>query len=128
MLTNGWLRGRRWGRRELPGDLRSISIVERALSPACVLDPAGRIVAANRQLKDLLGCGIEGLSGRSIASLAYPPDADQARAAVTAVFDQGLDATRSTPAACASTTSSSSGAPLTSPWSATPGDGRRSPW
>jgi len=75
----------------MPGDLRSIGIVEKALSPACVLDPGGRIVAANRPLKDLLGCGIEGLSGRSVASLTYPPDADAARAAVTAVFDQGLD-------------------------------------
>ncbi len=90
MRTNGRLR-RHWGRRGLPGDLRSVAIVEQALSPACVLDSSGRIVAANRPLKDLLGCGIEGLSGRSIGSLAYPPDADLARAAVTAVFEQGLD-------------------------------------
>jgi PAS domain S-box-containing protein len=91
ILTNGRLRGRRRGRRGLPGDLRSIALVEQALSPACVLDSSGRIVAANRQLKDLLGCGIEGLSGRSIASLAYPPDADLTRTAVTALFDKGLD-------------------------------------
>jgi len=90
MRTNGRLR-RHWGRRGLPGDLRSVAIVEQALSPACVLDSSGRIVAANRPLKDLLGCGIEGLSGRSIGSLAYPPDADLAREAVTAVFEQGLD-------------------------------------
>src|SRR6266545_4023582 len=69
MRTNGRLR-RHWGRRGLPGDLRSVAIVEQALSPACVLDSSGRIVAANRPLKDLLGCGIEGLSGRSIGSLA----------------------------------------------------------
>jgi PAS domain S-box-containing protein len=91
ILTNGRLRGRRRRRRGLPGDLRSVALVEQALSPACVLDSSGRIVAANRQLKDLLGCGIEGLSGRSIASLAYPPDADLTRGAVAALFDQGLD-------------------------------------
>jgi PAS domain S-box-containing protein len=92
MRMNGRaVRVRRWGRRSLPGDLRSITIVEQSLSPACVLDQSGRIVAANRRLKDLLGCGIEGLSGRSIASLAYPPDAELARQAVTEVFDEGLD-------------------------------------
>jgi PAS domain S-box-containing protein len=91
VLTNGRLLRRRRGRRGLPGDLRSIAVVEQALSPACVLDSSGRIVAANRQLKDLLGCGIEGLTGRSIASLAYPPDADLTRDAVAALFDKGVD-------------------------------------
>jgi len=84
-------RGRRSRWRVPPTDLRSIAIVEQAPSPACVLDPKGCVVAANRRLEELLGAGSGGLHGRSLGSLAYPPDADLARNGLAAVFGQGLD-------------------------------------
>jgi PAS domain S-box-containing protein len=74
-----------------PSDVRSIAIVEQAPLPACVLDPNGWVVAANRRLEELLGCGSGGLRGRSLGSLAYPPDAELARGALAAVFGQRLD-------------------------------------
>ena len=74
-----------------PSELRSIAVVEQAPSPACVLDPNGRVVAANRRLEELLGSAGGGLRGRSLGSLAYPPDVKVARNALAAVFGEGLD-------------------------------------
>ncbi len=74
-----------------PGDVRSVEIVGRAASPACVLDPNGRIVAANRTLEELLGSGTRGLRGRSLTSLAEPRDVELVRGALAAVFVEGLD-------------------------------------
>jgi two-component system, LuxR family, sensor kinase FixL len=72
-------------------DTRPATIVERAASPACVLDPTGRIVAANRQLEALLDAGDGGLRGRWITSLTYPPDAELTRTALGAIFQQGFE-------------------------------------
>jgi PAS domain S-box-containing protein len=66
--------------------------VEEAAAPACVLDDQGRVLAANRALELLLGVGASGgLCGRTLASLAYPPDEELAQAAVQQVLVEGLD-------------------------------------
>jgi PAS domain S-box-containing protein len=66
--------------------------VEEAAVPACVLDRQGRIIVANRALDGLLGAGpAAGLRGRSLASLAYPPDEELANAATQQVLEEGLD-------------------------------------
>jgi PAS domain S-box-containing protein len=83
---------RRFRRRRPPGDLGTIAVVERVKTPACVVDGSGRIVAANRPLEALLGTGVAGgLQGRTLTSLAYPPDAELPREALTALFGDGLD-------------------------------------
>jgi PAS domain S-box-containing protein len=67
-------------------------LVEEAASPACLLDGHGRVVVANRALEVLLGVGVAGgLTGRSLPSLAYPPDEELAHAAVQQVLVEGLD-------------------------------------
>jgi two-component system, LuxR family, sensor kinase FixL len=66
--------------------------VEEAAVPACVLDRQGRVIVANRALEQLLGVGAAGgLTGRTLPSLAYPPDEALARAAVEQVLVEGLD-------------------------------------
>ena len=66
--------------------------MEEAASPACMLDGHGRIIVANRALEMLLGVGAAGgLTGRSLPSLAYPPDEELAEAAVQQVLAEGLD-------------------------------------
>jgi PAS domain S-box-containing protein len=83
---------RRFRRRRPPGDLGTVAVVERVKTPACVVDGSGRIVAANRPLEALLGTGVAGgLQGRTLTSLAYPPDAELPREALTALFGDGLD-------------------------------------
>jgi PAS domain S-box-containing protein len=83
---------RRFRRRRPPGDLGTIAVVERVKTAACVVDGSGRIVAANRPLEALLGTGVAGgLQGRTLTSLAYPPDAELPREALTALFGDGLD-------------------------------------
>jgi two-component system, LuxR family, sensor kinase FixL len=78
--------GRRWWRGSA-GDPGAVAVVERATAPGCVLDRQGRIVAANRPLEELLGVGAAGgLRGRTLPSLAYPPDEELARTAVEAVL------------------------------------------
>jgi PAS domain S-box-containing protein len=92
MRTNGRQRGRRQWRRGTAGALRSEALVEEAAAPACVLNRQGRIIVANRALEALLGAGgAGGLRGRSLPSLAYPPDEELARAAVAQVLEEGLD-------------------------------------
>ena len=92
MRTNARGRGRRQWRRGTAGALRSEALVEEAAAPACVLDRHGRILVANRALEALLGAGpAGGLRGRSLASLAYPPDEELADAAVQQVLEEGLD-------------------------------------
>ena len=78
------------GRSQAP-DTRPTTIVEQAASPACVLDPTGRIVAANRHLEALLDAGDGGLRGRWITSLTYPPDAELTRTALGAIFQHGSE-------------------------------------
>ncbi len=75
----------------LPTSVRSVAVVEQAPSPACVLDPQGCVVTANRRLEELLGSVGGGLGGRSLGSLAYPPDVELIRGALAAVFGEGLD-------------------------------------
>ena len=66
--------------------------MEEAASPAGVLDGHGRILVANHALETLLGVGLAGgLTGRSLPSLAYPPDEELAHAAVQQVLVEGLD-------------------------------------
>ena len=66
--------------------------MEEAAAPACVLDDQGRVLVANRALELLLGVGASGgLRGRTLASLAYPPDEELAQAAVQQVLVEGLD-------------------------------------
>ena len=74
MRTNGRQSRRRW-RRGTAGALRSEALVEEAAAPACVLDSQGRIIVANHALEQLLGVSaVGGLRGRTLPSLAYPPD------------------------------------------------------
>jgi PAS domain-containing protein len=83
---------RRFRRRRPPGDLGTTAMVERVKTPACVVDGSGRIVAANRPLEALLGTGAAGgLQGRTLTSLAYPPDVELPREALTALFGDGVD-------------------------------------
>jgi two-component system, LuxR family, sensor kinase FixL len=92
MRTNGRQRGRRRWRKGTAGSLRSEALVEEAAAPACVLDRQGRVLVANRALEQLLGVGAAGgLRGRTLPSLAYPPDEELARAAVEQVLVEGLD-------------------------------------
>ena len=56
-----------------------------------VLDSSGRIIVANHALEQLLGVAGGGLGGRTLPSLAYPPDEELAHAAVHQVLAQGLD-------------------------------------
>ena len=92
MRTNARQRGRRQWRRGTAGALRSEALVEEAAAPACVLDQHGRILVANRALEALLGASpAGGLRGRTLASLAYPPDEELAYAAVQQVLEEGLD-------------------------------------
>jgi PAS domain S-box-containing protein len=92
MRTNGRQTGKRRWRRGSAGDPGSVALVEQAAAPACVLDRQGRILTANRPLETLLGVGAAGgLRGRTLPSLAYPPDEELARAAVQAVLAEGLD-------------------------------------
>ena len=66
--------------------------MEEAAAPACVLDDQGRVLVANRALELLLGVGASGgLCGRTLPSLAYPPDEELAKAAVQQVLVEGLD-------------------------------------
>jgi PAS domain S-box-containing protein len=82
---------RRW-RRGTAGALRSEALVEEAAAPACVLDSQGRVIVANRALEVLLGAGVSGgLRGRTLPTLAYPPDEELAHAAVQQVLAEGLD-------------------------------------
>jgi PAS domain S-box-containing protein len=82
---------RRW-RRGTAGALRSEALVEEAAAPACVLDSQGRVMVANRALEVLLGAGVSGgLRGRTLPTLAYPPDEELAHAAVQQVLAEGLD-------------------------------------
>ena len=90
MRTNGRQSTRRW-RRGTAGALRSEALVEEAAAPACVLDRSGRIIVANRALEQLLGVAAGGLGGRTLPSLAYPPDEELANAAVQQVLSEGLD-------------------------------------
>src|SRR5215213_2026991 len=91
MRTNGRQDARRW-RRGTAGALRSEALVEEAAAPACVLDRHGRIIVANQALEQLLGVGpAGGLGGRTLPSLAYPPDEGLAQAAVQQVLSEGLD-------------------------------------
>jgi PAS domain S-box-containing protein len=90
MRTKGQSR-RRW-RRGTAGLLRSEALVGEVAAPACVLDRQGRVVVANRALELLLGVGASGgLRGRTLPSLAYPPDEELARSAVQQVLVEGLD-------------------------------------
>jgi two-component system sensor kinase FixL len=92
MRTNGRQGGRRQWRRGTAGALRSEALVEQAAAPACVLNRQGRILVANRALDGLLGAGAAGgLRGRTLPSLAYPPDEELARAATQQVLEEGLD-------------------------------------
>ena len=92
MRTNARQRARRQWRRGTAGALRSEALVEEAAAPACVLDRHGRILVANRALEGLLGAGpAGGLRGRTLPSLAYPPDEELAYAAVQQVLEEGLD-------------------------------------
>jgi PAS domain S-box-containing protein len=92
MRTNARQRGRRQWRRGTAGALRSEALVEEAAAPACVLDRQGRILMANRPLEALLGASAAGgLRGRTLPSLAYPPDEELAFAAVQQVLEEGLD-------------------------------------
>jgi PAS domain S-box-containing protein len=69
-----------------------VTLVQEAAAPACVLDRHGRILTANHALEVLLGVGAAGgLRGRTMPSLAYPPDEELAREAVQAVLAEGLD-------------------------------------
>src|SRR5918995_5758496 len=90
MRTNGRQSTRRW-RRGTAGALRSEALVEEATAPACVLDRGGRIIVANHALEQLLGVAAGGLGGRTLPSLAYPPDEELANAAVQQVLSEGLD-------------------------------------
>ena len=91
MRTNGCQGARRW-RRGTAGALRSEALVEEAAAPACVLDRHGRIIVANQALEQLLGVGPSGgLTGRTLPSLAYPPDEGLAQSAVQQVLSEGLD-------------------------------------
>jgi PAS domain S-box-containing protein len=91
MRTNGRQARRRW-RRGTAGALRSEALVEEAAAPACVLDSHGRIIVANHALEQLLGVSaVGGLRGRTLPSLAYPPDEELAKAAVRQVLSEGLD-------------------------------------
>jgi PAS domain S-box-containing protein len=92
MRTNGRQAGRRRWRKGAAGDAGPGALVEEAASPACLLDRQGRIVTANRALEVLLGVGAAGgLRGRTLPSLAYPPDEELARAAVQAVLVDRVD-------------------------------------
>jgi two-component system, LuxR family, sensor kinase FixL len=92
MRTNARQRARRQWRRGTAGALRSEALVEEAAAPACVLDRHGRILVANRALEALLGASpAGGLRGRTLPSLAYPPDEELAYAAVQQVLEEGLD-------------------------------------
>jgi PAS domain S-box-containing protein len=92
MRTNGRQRGRGRWRRRSAGEPGAVGLVEQAAAPACVLDGQGRIVTANRALEELLGVGAAGgLRGRTLASLAYPPDEELARGAVAAVLVDRAD-------------------------------------
>jgi PAS domain S-box-containing protein len=92
MRTNARQRGRRQWRRGTAGALRSEALVEEAAVPGCVLDRQGRIIVANRALETLLGAGAAGgLRGRTLPSLAYPPDEELADSAVRQVLEEGLD-------------------------------------
>jgi PAS domain S-box-containing protein len=91
MRTNGRQARRRW-RRGTAAALRSEALVEEAAAPACVLDSHGRIIVANHALEQLLGVSaVGGLRGRTLPSLAYPPDEELAEAAVRQVLSEGLD-------------------------------------
>ena len=91
MRTNERQGRRRW-RRGTAGALRSEALVEEAAAPACVLDSHGRIIVANHALEQLLGVSaVGGLRGRTLPSLAYPPDEELAQAAVRQVLSEGLD-------------------------------------
>src|SRR5829696_2900458 len=92
MRTNAPQRGRRQWRRGTAGALRSEALVEEAAAPACVLDRNGRMLIANHALESLLGASTAGgLRGRTLPSLAYPPDEELADAAVQQVLEEGLD-------------------------------------
>ncbi|HJU00876.1 MAG TPA: PAS domain S-box protein [Actinomycetes bacterium] len=92
MRTKARQRGRRQWRRGTAGALRSEALVEEAAAPACVLDRNGRILVANRALEGLIGASTAGgLRGRTLPSLAYPPDEELANAAVQQVLEEGLD-------------------------------------
>jgi two-component system, LuxR family, sensor kinase FixL len=92
MRTNGRPAGRRRWRRGASGGYGTVALIEQAAAPACVLDRQGRILAANQPLEVLLGVGAAGgLQGRTLPSLAYPPDEELARAAVRTVLVDGLD-------------------------------------
>jgi PAS domain S-box-containing protein len=92
MQTNGRQTGRRRWRRASAGGLGTVTLVQEAAAPACVLDRHGRILTANHALEVLLGVGAAGgLRGRTLPSLAYPPDEELAREAVQAVLVEGLD-------------------------------------
>jgi two-component system, LuxR family, sensor kinase FixL len=92
MRTNARQRSRRQWRRGTAGALRSEALVEGVAAPACVLDRQGRILVANRALEGLLGASAAGgLRGRTLPSLAYPPDEELAFAAVQQVLEEGLD-------------------------------------
>ena len=92
MRTNGRQAGRRRWRRRSAGHRGTAALVEEAAAPACVLDHQGRIITANHALEVMLGVGAAGgLRGRTIPSLAYPPDEELARAAVRAVLVDGLE-------------------------------------
>jgi PAS domain S-box-containing protein len=92
MRTNARRRGQRGWRKGTAGPLRSEALVEEAAAPACVLDHQGRVLVANRALELLLGVGASGgLCGRTLPSLAYPPDEELAQAAVQQVLVEGLD-------------------------------------
>jgi PAS domain S-box-containing protein len=92
MRTNTRQPGKRRWRRGTAGALRSEALVEEAAAPACVLDDHGRVIVANRALEQLLGVGVSGgLRGRTLPTLAYPPDEELARAAVQQVLAEGLD-------------------------------------
>jgi PAS domain S-box-containing protein len=92
MRTNARQGGRRQWRRGTAGALRSEALVEDTAAPACVLDRHGRILIANRPLEGLLGASpAGGLRGRTLPSLAYPPDEELAFAAVQQVLEEGLD-------------------------------------
>jgi len=58
---------------------------------ACVLDADGRIMDANPALGELLGCAVERLKGRTLATIAYPEDVTLAGGALGTVFGQGID-------------------------------------
>ena len=94
--------------------------MEEAAAPACVLDDQGRVLVANRALELLLGVGASGgLRGRTLASLAYPPDEELAQAAVQQVLVEGLDRCQVDARWVRIYSGSWSGPPSTSRWSAT---------